>query len=101
MFQPLDGPSAQTAVSVDTVTVVKLPSGTELSERKVITIQPTDGKIWVYFGDGASTPSAATVAASGFDHPKGSMRTYEASNSQLIYILAQSGTVDVRYAERA
>ena len=101
MYQPLDGPSLQNSVSVDSTTVQKLPSGSELTERKVITIQPLDGKIWVYFGDGSTTPSAATVAADGFEHGKKAIQTYEASDSQPIFILAQSGTVDVRYAERA
>jgi len=101
MLQPLDGPSLQTNESVDTVTVVKLPTGSELEERKVLTIQPIDGKLWVYFGDGGAAPSAATVAADGFEHGKRALHSYEASDTQKIYILSQSGTVDVRFAERS
>ena len=101
MFQPLDGPSLQDKITVDTTTVQELKSGgSALEERKVVTIQP-DGRIYVYFGDGSSTPSAATVVADGFLQFKDSKETYEASESQPVFVLAVTGTVNVRFAERA
>ena len=102
MFQALDGPSAQDTISVGTGTVVEVKVGASpLEERKVVTIQPKDGKIYVYFGDGVSTPSIGTMAADGFIQVKSSLRSYEAAKSQAVFILAVSGTVNVTIAERA
>lgn len=102
MFQPLDGPSAQVKISgVDTITPIIVKVGVNaLSERAVITLQPT-GKMKVYFGDGANTPSAATVLADGLDHFKDAKETYEAGERQVVYILAATGTIDVIVVERA
>jgi len=101
MFQPLDGPADQGIISVDTVTVKEVKiGGSALAERKVITIQPTDGKIRVYFGDG-TTPTAGTVATDGFLHFNKAKETYEATDSQQVWILAEAGTVSVNVAERA
>ena len=101
MLQPLDGTSKQASLSVDTVTVLEIKAGASaFTERKVITVQPTDGKVYIYFGDEGVVPNAATVAADGFIQTK-SKESYEATGSQVVYILAVSGTVDVRFAERA
>lgn len=98
---PLDGPAQQTTLTVNTSTVQEAKGATALPERKVVTIQPTTGKIYVYFGDGASVPSAATVIADGFVQFKNARDSYEASDTQKIYILAVTGTVTVKVAERA
>lgn len=101
-FLPLDGPSLQGQQNVTDSTVFRVRVGsTELEERKVVTIQPLDGLIWVYFGDNSTTPSAANVKDLGFSQPRGSIRTYEASASQEIYVVSETGTVDVRFVERA
>jgi hypothetical protein len=101
-FSPLDGPSAQGTITVDTITVKEVKIGANaLDERKVITLQPIDGKIRVFFGDGVTVPNAATVAVDGFLHFKSAKDSYEATNSQAVYILAEAGTVDVKVAERA
>jgi len=101
MFQPLDGPSAQVKlIAVGTVTPVEVKvGGSPLSERQVITMQPS-GNMKVYFGDG-TIPSAATVTANGLDHFKNTKETYEAGEKQQVYVLAASGTVDVVIVERA
>jgi hypothetical protein len=101
MFFRLDGPTLQASQAVTDSTVFRVRVGaSEFSERDVVTICPLDGDIWVFFGDNANTPTAAQVKASGFPQPEGSTRTYEAAASQEIYIVADDGTVDVRYAER-
>ena len=101
-FLPLDGPSSQTRVNVTTSTVVRLRVGpSELAERKVITVQPTTGNIYIYFGDGTATPNSTTVQNNGFIHYKNAIHSYEASDRQDVYMLAVSGTVSVTYAERA
>lgn len=102
MYQPLDGPSAQIKItSVDTITPVEVKVGASaLSERQVITLQPS-GNMKVYFaGDGAA-PSAATILANGLDHFKNAKESYEAGEKQRVYVLATSGTIDVIVVERA
>jgi len=102
MLQPLDGPSAQgTLSSVGTVTVVEAKvGGSPLEERKVVTLQG-DAKFYVYFGDGSSTPSAATVTSDGITVFKDQVTSFEASASQPLFVLALSGTVDIKIIERA
>jgi hypothetical protein len=101
MLQPLDGPSKQFSTTVDTITVVELKKdASPLAERKVVTVQ-AEGKIYIYFGDDDIVPNAATVAADGFIHFKNGKESYEAAASQRVYILADSGTITVRAAERA
>lgn len=101
MLQALDGPSLQDQANVTDSAVFRVKSGAEEFEaRHVVTILPIDGNIWVYFGDNTTVPTAVNVKAKGFPHYKSSLRTYEAGASQEIYIVADSGTVDVRFAER-
>jgi pantothenate kinase len=101
MFQPLDGPSAQTKItSVGIATPVEVKVGASaLTDRQVITLQPT-GNMKVYFSDG-SVPSAATVLANGLDHFKNAKETYEAGEKQRVFVLAATGTIDVVIVERA
>jgi hypothetical protein len=101
MIFRLDGPTLQSQQSVSDSTVFRVKVGAdEFKDRDVVTIFPVDGDIWVFFGDNINVPSATDVKNTGFPQPQGSLRTYEASGSQEIYIVADSGTVDVRYAER-
>lgn len=102
MYQPLDGPSAQTKLtSVGTITPVEVKVGSNpLTDRAVITMQPT-GNMKVYFSDGGAAPSAATVLANGLDHYKNAKESYEAGDQQKVYILAATGTIDVVIVERA
>jgi len=103
MLLPLDGPSKQYSLTVGTSTVLEVLKPTEsvLEERKVVTIQPLDQSIYVYFGDGSGTPSPAVMAADGFFHFKKAKETYEAADSQEIYILSVNGSGSVIIAERA
>lgn len=102
MLQALDGPSKSFKLSsVGVATPVEVyASGSAFEERKVITLQ-SDGKFYVYFADEGETPNAATVSANGFIQYKNAKESYEASGSQAVFVLALSGTVDIRGAERA
>lgn len=102
MYQPLDGPSKQFALSsVGTTTPVEVKAGASVfAERKVVSLQG-DGKFYVYFADEGETPLAADVSSKGFTHPKDALRSYEATGSQAMFVLAVTGTVDIRGAERA
>ena len=101
MYSPLDGPSSQGASLVTSSVVFRVKLGaTEQEDRQVVSIMPLTGNIWVMFGDGITTPNAVTVKDRGFPQLKGALRTYEASNRQFIFIVADSVTTDVRFAER-
>lgn len=102
MFRALDGPSLQSQENVSDSTIFRVKAGaSELDSRSVVTILPLDGKIWVFFGDGSTIPTAQNVKDNGFPQFKMSLRSYEASDSQEMYIVSDSGTVDVRFAERS
>lgn len=101
MYLPLDGPSKQNKISVTTATRVEVKSGTEVfSDRKVITLQPISSMIKVYFADDSETVTAANVIDKGFEHPKKSIRTYEATSRQTVYMIAIGSNTDVIVAER-
>jgi hypothetical protein len=72
-----------------------------LDERKVVTIQ-SEGKIRVYFGDGTTVPSVATVLVDGLIHFKWAKESYEASHTQPLYITGETASpVKVYIVERA
>jgi len=102
MLEPLDGPSKQFKLSsVGTSTPVEVyASVSAFSERKVVTLQ-ADGRFYIYFADEDETPNAATVEANGFIQYKNAKESYEAAGSQALFVLAVSGTVDIRGVERA
>jgi hypothetical protein len=89
MLQPLDGPSVQDTLAVTTEVEAKV-GASAFEERKVITLQPDD-KLLVTFESGQP----------GFTLAKNGIYTFEASNTQPVYITAVSGTVNVIVAERA
>lgn len=93
MIFPLDGPAVYKAISVtDTAQEVKVGAN-PLEERKVITIQPTDGI--VYYGY-----SNSVTAANGTKIYKNQWLQLEAADTLLIYLIADTGvTVDVRITE--
>jgi len=101
-YEQLDGPSKSFVLSaVGTVTPVEVKAGgSAFEERKVITLQ-ADGKFYIYFADEGETPNAATVSSTGMTQYKNARESYEASGSQAVFVLAVTGTVDVRGAERA
>lgn len=100
---PLDGPSVQGSLSITDTTVVEVKVGaSRYDERKVVSIQPTDGRIYIYLGDSSlAPPSVVDVQTKGFIVYKNAKETFEAGDKQPIYALAVSGTVDVRFSERA
>ena len=101
-FQELDGPSKQIKLSVTTTTVVELKADTSnLDERKVITLQPLGGNLYLYYGDGVNVPSTSTVQNNGFVLVASGLYTVEGSPRQIIYILAVTATIGVVVAERA
>jgi len=101
MSSALDGPSKQGNLSVSTSVLIQAKVGSSpFTDRKVITLQPS-GKIYVYFADEGENPSISDVSTKGFVHFKDAKESYEAGELQVIFLLAVSGTVDVKIAERA
>ena len=102
MLLPLDGPSKQFVLSsVGTTTPVEVKAGASaFSERKVITLQG-DGRFYIYFADEGETPTNTDVSTKGFTQYKDAKESYEAAGSQVVYVLAVTGTVNIRGAERA
>lgn len=100
MYQPLNGPAKQGTLSIGTSTPVEVKNGSDpFDERQVITLQG-DGKFYIYFADEGEVPNAATVTSNGFTQYKNAKETYEASCNQAVFVLALSGTVDIKLAER-
>lgn len=101
-LQPLDGPSLQTTLSgVNTSVVTEVKVGSDpFDERKVVSMQG-DSKFYVYFGDGDTIPSSGDISTDGITVFKNQFVTFEASCQQRIYVLAVTGTVDIKIIERA
>lgn len=101
MFEALDGPSIQGKITVTDSTVVEAKVGASaFDDRKVLTLQG-DGRFYVYFANEGEVPNALTVMDEGFLHFKNSKESYEASETQTVYLLSVSGNVNVKIAERA
>lgn len=93
MYQPCDGPAVYKNLSVSTATEVRV-GATPLQERKLVTVQPIDGD--VYFGyDNSVTTSTGTLIYQGTVYP------IEVSDKLPVYVIAATGTVDVRITEVA
>jgi len=93
MYQITDGPGNNASLSVTNVTAVEVKVGASpQDERKIIIIQPQDGKIyWGY--------SSGVTAANGFFIGKKQTVILEATPQLPIWIISSAGTVDVRIAE--
>lgn len=95
MFLPLDGPAAQDLISVGDVSQVEIKVGASaLTERKVVTIQPFGGKLRIFFVSGLNTDHGLLLVNK-------EKATFEASESQTMYMISESGTIDVLVIERA
>ena len=93
MFNPLNGPGVQGAISV-TDTAVELKVGANrLEQRAVVSFQPLDGD--VYFGyDNTVTSTTGTKVFKGQYFP------LEAEDQLTVYLVAATGeTIDVRITE--
>lgn len=92
MLLPLDGPGIHGNINVTTTPSEAKVGGSRLDSRSVITIQPIDGVI--YFG--YSNTVSSTTGTKIF---KGQIYPMEASDNLAVWIVAESGTVDVRITE--
>lgn len=101
MLEALDGPSKSFVINANNTTPIEVKSGSEpFSERKVVTMQG-DKKFYVYFADEGENPSAADISTKGFIQYKNSKESYEAAETQAIFVLSVGPSADIRVAERA
>jgi len=91
MYNICDGPAVQGTLSVTAVEQEIKVGASALEDRKVVTVQPTNGRVYVSFQTGIA----------GFLVYKNQMASFEASDKQPIYIISVTGTVSVKIAERA
>lgn len=92
MFQPLDGPGLYGSLSVST-TAVEVKVGASVDEdRQVVTVQPLDGDIYYGYNSSVTTSTGTKIF-------QGQFFPFEASRRLSIYLIAESGTVDVRITE--
>jgi hypothetical protein len=93
-FYPLDGPSVEAELSVGT-TPVEIKAGASASEeRKVVTFEAQDGRVrWGF--------TNSITSSKGFVGFKNRLTTVEASATQSVWIVAETGTVKVYIAERS
>jgi hypothetical protein len=91
---PLDGPSDQTSIVVTTSEVEAKVGASAFPERKIVTIQPLDGRVRVLFKTGLA-------ATSGFLVFKNQIASFEASDTQPVYLRTESGSTTVIVSERS
>jgi hypothetical protein len=93
-LQPLDGPATYASISVTTTPIELKVGGSPFDERKVVTLQPIDGR--VYYGyDNSVSSSTGTLVFKKMIYP------LEVSPDLPVWLVADSGTVDVRITEVA
>ena len=91
-FIPLNGPALYGAITVTTTPQLIKVGADNLEDRKVITIQAIDGD--VYFGyDNSVDHTTGTLINEGQYFP------LEATNQLDVYIVCETGTIDVRITE--
>ena len=93
MYIPLNGPADQGALSVTTTPVEVKVGVSALSERTMVTIQPLDGDVYLGYNSGTLTSSTGTKIFKGQYFP------IEATDKLPVYIVAASGSIDVRITE--
>ncbi len=88
-----DGPGAgPTSISVTTTAVEAKVGGSAQEERKVVALQPLDGDVfWGY--------DSGVTSSSGHKLYKDVYAEIQAATTLPIFLVAASGTVDVRVSE--
>lgn len=92
----ISGSGSITSFIYGPISVTSTPSEAKVgastySGRKLITIQPTDGKVW-WGADASVSPATGTTIF------KNQMISFDFSDTAKIYLVSQ-GTVDVRISE--
>ena len=94
MIRAVDGPGVHGAISVSTTPVEVKVGASALSERTMVTIQPLDGDIYYGYDNSVSSSNGTKI----FENQT---EPFEAGDQLTIWVVAESGTVDVRITEVA
>jgi hypothetical protein len=92
MFIPLNGPASYGNISVSTTAVEVKVGASVLEERTVITIQPIDGDIYYGYDNSVTSTNGTKIF-------KGQVYAMEATDQLPVWIVAETGTIDVRITE--
>jgi len=93
-YEFLNGPGVYTNLSVTTTPSEVKVGGSALSDRQVVTMQPLDGDIYYGYDNSVSSTTGTKIY-------KGQYILLESTDSLPVWIVAGSGTVDVRITEVA
>lgn len=91
MLLPLDGPGVYGVITVTTTPQEVKVGSSALDERKVLTIQPTDGHIYYGYSNTVSSTTGTKIH-------KGQWIQLEASDRLPVWVVSQ-GSVNVRITE--
>lgn len=91
---PLDGPALNSNMPVTTIAAPIRVGLSNLSERKVVTIQPLDGDIYFGYSSGVTTSTGTKIF-------QGQFFPFEAGEELDIWVICATGTVDCRITEVA
>lgn len=91
MYQPLDGPAVYGNISVTTSAAELKVGGSTYEDRKVLSIQPIDGDIFVGYDSSVTTSNGIKIF-------QGQYVELERGELLPVYAIAAS-TVDVRISE--
>jgi hypothetical protein len=92
MYRPLNGPAIFAALSVGSTAVEVKVGAAPLEERTSISVQPLDGNIYYGYDSSVSTSNGTKIF-------KSQLLIIEAASSLPVYVIAETGTVDVRITE--
>jgi hypothetical protein len=93
-YDVCNGPGLEGALAVSTTPILLKVGASALEERAMVSIQPTNGVI--YYGYTSSVTSLT-----GTKVFKNQLLPLEATSTLTVYLVAASGTVDVRITEKA
>lgn len=93
-YNEINGPAENAALAVTTTAVVLRAGGSNLENRKVISMQPIDGDVYYGF-------SNSVTSSTGIKVFQGEKFFLECADTLDIYIVADTGTVDTRIGEYA
>jgi hypothetical protein len=92
MFIPLNGPAVHGALSVTTTPQEVKVGASRLEERNVLTIQPLNGDVYFGYSDSVTSLTGTKIY-------QGQVFPLEATDELPVWIVAASGTIDVRITE--
>lgn len=94
MFEALDGPAVYGNLSVTTSAQEVKVGASTLQDRKFVTIQPLDGDVYFGYSNSVTTSNGTKIY-------RDQVFPIEAGEALEVWVIADSGTVDVRITEVA